>query len=188
MSSELVAPAKPLESRIIFLRSQPVLLDSDLAELYGVTTGVLNQAVRRNITRFPDDFLYFLTASEARKVARLRSQIVILKPKRGSHRKYPPLAFTEYGVAMLSSVLRSKPAIQVNIEIMRAFGRLRGFASAHADLARRLNELEARTIGHDVQFKAVFKEIRRLLVPLEIEEADVHKRKIGFVTGPGSQR
>lgn len=182
----MAVAAKRLESRIIFLRGQPVFLDSDLAELYGVTTKVLNQAVRRNISRFPDDFLYFLSPVERREVARLRSQTVTLKPTRGTHRKYPPLAFTEYGVAMLSSVLRSKPAIHVNIEIMRAFGRLRGFASAHGDLARRLNELEARTVEHDVQFRAVFKEIRRLLTPPDAAEPDVPKRRIGFITGFGS--
>lgn len=182
MSLDLAVPAKRLEDRIINLRGQPVLLDSDLADLYGVTTKVLNQAVRRNIGRFPDDFLYLLSPTEAKEATRLRSQDVTLKPARGAHRKYSPLAFTEYGVAMLSSVLRSTRAIQVNIEIIRAFGRLRGFASVHADLARRLTDMETKAVEHDVQFKAVFKEIRRLLLPVPADDPDVPKRKIGFVT------
>lgn len=182
MSSDSSLPAKRAEARIIQLRGQPVLLDNDLAELYGVTTKALNQAVRRNLRRFPDDFLYTLTPDEAKAVAGQRSQSVTLKHARGAHRKYAPLAFTEYGVAMLSSVLRSDRAIQVNIEIMRAFGRLRGFASLHADLARRLRDLEAKAVEHDVQFRAVFKEIRRLLLPPP-EEQEEQRRKIGFIVG-----
>lgn len=184
MSSDSVVPAKLPESRIITVRGQPVLLDTDLAELYGVATKVLNQSVRRNLDRFPSDFLYALTAAEQKEVALLRSQNVTLKVGRGSHSKYPPFAFTEYGVAMLSSVLRSKRAVQVNIEIMRAFGRLRGFASLHADLARRLREMETKAVEHDAQFKAVFKEIRRLLLPAGPIELDKPKKKIGFVIDP----
>lgn len=185
MSSRLAVTAKSLESRILYLRGQPVLLDTDLAELYGVTTKALNQAVRRNIGRFPSDFLYSLSGTEAKEVSRLRSQNVTLNPGRGAHRKYSPFAFTEYGVAMLSSVLRSKRAIQINIEIMRAFGRLRGLASLHSDLARRLGELEKKAVQHDVQFRAVFEEIRRLLP--QTADRDEPKRKIGFIIGnPGS--
>lgn len=173
MSSRLAVTAKSLESRILYLRGQPVLLDTDLAELYGVTTKALNQAVRRNIGRFPSDFLYSLSGTEAKEVSRLRSQNVTLNPGRGAHRKYSPFAFTEYGVAMLSSVLRSKRAIQINIEIMRAFGRLRGLASLH------------KAVQHDVQFRAVFEEIRRLLP--QTADRDEPKRKIGFIIGnPGS--
>ncbi len=172
-----------LEQRIFFLRGQPILLDRDLAELYGVTAKAINQAVRRNSERFPPDFFYRLTAEEVLELSRSRSQTVTLKLRRGQNTKYSPAAFTEYGVAMLSSVLRSARAVQVNIEIMRAFGRLRGAISAHADFARRLNELEARTVRHDAQFKAVFDEIRRLLTQAPLETAE-KRNKIGFVTGP----
>lgn len=119
----IVVPATRIEKRILFVRGQKVMLDSDLAALYGVKTKVLNQAVSRNSERFPEDFLFQRTEEEA---SRLRSQIVTLKVGRGQHRKYLPFAFTEQGVAMLSSVLRSPRAVRVNVEIMRAFVRLPG--------------------------------------------------------------
>jgi phage regulator Rha-like protein len=118
-----------------------VLLDSDLAEMYGVETKVLNQAVRRNLNRFPADFTFQLNKNE---YDALRSQIVTLKSGRGQHRKYPPYAFTEHGVAMLSSVLRSDRAVQVNIEIVRAFVRLRQLLSSNEELAGKLAALERR--------------------------------------------
>ena len=117
-----VIPSERIESRIVLLRGQKVMLDSELAELYGVATKVLIQAIKRNIERFPADFMFQLTVEEADL---LRSQIVTLKTGRGRHRKYLPYAFTEQGVAMLSSVLRSKRAVRVNVEIMRTFVRLR---------------------------------------------------------------
>jgi hypothetical protein len=118
------------------LRGQKVMLDTDLADLYQVPTKVLNQAVRRNKDRFPADFMFQLTADE---FSALRSQIVTLDTGRGQHRKYLPYAFTEQGVAMLSSVLRSKRAVNVNIEIMRAFVRLRELLATHEDLANKLD-------------------------------------------------
>jgi len=124
------------------------MLDAVLAELYGVETRSLVQAVQRNRERFPADFMFQLTAEEHEG---LRSQVVISKGRGG--RRYPPYAFTEQGVAMLSSVLRSPRAVQVNIEIMRAFVRLREMLASHRDLARRLDELEQR---YDAQFRAVF--------------------------------
>lgn len=141
------------------------MLDSDLAHLYGVTTGVLNQSVRRNIARFPDDFMFRVTREE---VESLRSQFVILKDStdargrspRGVHRKYLPYAFTEQGVAMLSSVLRSPRAVSVNIEIMRAFVRMRQILASHADLARKLDSLEKK---YDAQFRGVFEAIKELM-------------------------
>ena len=167
-----------IASAIRFLRGQRVLLDSDLADLYGVTTKALNQAVRRNATRFPDDFTFQLTVEEARS---LRSQTVTLKMTRGGHRKFRPYAFTEQGVAMLSSVLRSPRAVQVNVEIMRAFVRLRLLLESNADLTRRLLELERR---YDGQFKVVFEAIRELMAP----PAPAPKR-IGFTTeGPQRRR
>jgi hypothetical protein len=146
------------------------MLDADLAVLYGVEVKVLNQAVKRNIERFPEDFMFQLTAEEA---ATLRSQTVTLKPGRGRHRKYLPYAFTEQGVAMLSSVLRSRRAVLVNIEIMRAFVRLRQMLASHADLARKLEALEKK---YDAQFKVVFDAIRELMAP----PTPKHKRPIGF--------
>jgi phage regulator Rha-like protein len=123
MSSSEIAPVPLIESRILLIRGEKVLLDSDLAELYGVPTKVFNQAVKRNRRRFPDDFMFRLTLQEAREVESLRSQTVTLK--RGQHRKYSPFVFTEQGIAMLSSVLNSERAILVNIAIIRTFVRLR---------------------------------------------------------------
>jgi hypothetical protein len=182
MDNSLIPTAGELSRRIVVLRGQPVLFDRDLAELYGVTTKALNQSVRRNAARFPEDFMFLVGADELDLTLRSRSQIVALYG-RGHNIKYPPLAFTEYGVAMLSSVLRSERAVQVNIAIMRMFGRLRGLAYTHADLARRLTELEEKVVQHDDQFRAVFHEIRKLLLPA----AEPPRRRIGFIQdrGPG---
>jgi hypothetical protein len=175
-SPEFMADQKPMipveriERSILLIRGHKVMLDINLAELYRVKTGVLLQSVKRNLSRFPDDFMFRLTAEEN---AALRSQIVILKRGRGQHRKYLPYAFTEQGVAMLSSVLRSKRAIQVNVEIMRTFVRLRQILSSHADLARKLEALEKK---YDTQFRVVFDAIRQLMAPPEPK-----KRKIGFL-------
>ncbi|MBI3291814.1 MAG: ORF6N domain-containing protein [Elusimicrobia bacterium] len=138
-----------IENRIYVIRGQQVMLDSDLAELYGVETRVLNQAVRRTIERFPEDFIFQLTSEET---AALRSHVVILKSGgRGQHRKYLPYAFTEQGVAMLSSVLHSKRAIQVNIAIMRVFVKLRQVLSFHKDLSDKLVQLESQLERHDAE-------------------------------------
>jgi phage regulator Rha-like protein len=145
------------------------MLDSDLAELYGVATFNLNKAVKRNLDRFPEDFSFQLSGEEHRA---LRFQIGILKGGRGQHRKYLPYAFTEQGVAMLSSVLRSKRAMMVNVAIMRAFVKLRQMMASHRDLARRLDELEQK---YDVRFKAVFDAIRKLMEP-----PGSPRRRIGF--------
>src|SRR5262245_33149935 len=134
----LPIPAERIERAILLIRGHKVLLDEDLAALYGVATRVLVQAVHRNRPRFPDDFMFQLSEEE---FARLRLQVEISNPRRGG-RRYRPYAFTEQGVAMLSSVLRSERAVQVNIEIMRAFVRLRQLLASHEDLARRLDELE----------------------------------------------
>ena len=133
------------------------MLDADLAVLYQVDVRALNQAVKRNRERFPSDFMFQLNAQEAES---LRSQSVTLNTGRGQHRKYRPYAFTEQGVAMLSSVLRSRRAVRVNIEIMRAFVRLRQMLHSNADLAKKLDELEAK---YDAQFKVVFQAIRDLM-------------------------
>ena len=190
------ALALQAERRILLLRSHKVMLDSDLAELYGVEARALNQAVKRNAERFPEDFMFRLTQEES---AALRSQSVISNPdeysddpgnssqpvmsprsrsqtvilKRGQNIKYLPYAFTEQGVAMLSSVLRSPRAVMVNVEIMRAFVRLRQMLASNADLARKLANLEKK---YDAQFKIVFDAIRELMTPPEPRE----KRPIGF--------
>jgi hypothetical protein len=158
-----------IEQAILVIRGHRVMLSSDLAMLYGVEPKVLVQAVKRNIERFPGDFMFQLTRDEWRN---LKSQIVT--SSWGGARRAPPYAFTEQGVAMLSSVLRSKRAVQVNVEIMRAFVRLRRILAENAGLARRLDELEKK---YDVQFKVVFDAIRKLMQPPE-----PRKRRIGFVT------
>lgn len=135
------------------------MLDSDLARLYEVETKALVQGVKRNIERFPDDFMFQLTKEEFET---LRSQFVTLKQGRGQHRKYLPYAFTEQGVAMLSAVLKSKRAVQVNIEIMRTFVRLRRMVESHDELAQKLDNLEEK---YDAQFKVVFDAIRQLMSP-----------------------
>jgi hypothetical protein len=161
-------PAERIEQSILLIRGQKVMLDKDLALLYGVTTGNLNKAVNRNLDRFPDDFMFQLTPDEYNS---LRFQFGILK--KGQHSKYLPYAFTEQGVAMLSSVLRSKRAVQVNIEIMRAFVRLREMLASNVALARKLAALEKK---YDKQFKVVFDAIRALMTP----KADRSRKQIGF--------
>lgn len=164
-------PIESIVNKIVFLRDEKVLLDHDLAELYGVETKVLKQAVRRNIKRFPDDFMFELTKEENQS---LRSHFVTLK--RGQHSKYSPFAFTEQGVAMLSSVLNSERAIEVNIAIMRAFVQLRQMIASHDKLARKLAELEQHLESHDEQIQAVFEAIRQLMATPEKP-----RKKIGFV-------
>ena len=167
-----VVSPKRIEKSILLIRGLKVMLDSDLAELYDVPTRRLNEQVRRNIKRFPSDFMFQLTTEEAKS---LRSQIAISKAGRGG-RRYLPLVFTEQGVAMLSTVLNSERSIQVNIEIMRAFVRLRQFLSAHRQLAQKLTELERRIGTHEEQIQVIFEAIRQLMTPPEPK-----KRKIGFL-------
>lgn len=162
-----------VNSAILLVRGQKVMLDADLAELYGVQVKALNQAVRRNPTRFPDDFMFQLSSTEA---TRLRSQIVTLETGRGRHRKYRPFAFTEQGVAMLSSVVRSPRAVHVNIEIMRAFVRFRMLIESNALLAKKLAALERKS---SKQFNLVFQAIRQLMAP-----PVASPRRIGFQTKP----
>jgi hypothetical protein len=163
-----------IRQSIFFIRGQKVILDAHLAELYAVETRVLIQAVTRNATRFPRDFMFQLTK---REFANLRSQIVISSLWGG--RRSAPYAFTEQGVAMLSSVLHSKRAIAVNVEIMRTFVELRRMVSDHADLAQRISELEKR---YDGQFQVVFDAtIRTLITP-----RDKPRRRIGYLSAKAS--
>ena len=158
--------------RLIYLvRGHKVMLDSDLAELYGVKTEALNQAVKRNRGRFPKDFMFQLSAAETRS---LRSQFVISNNGRGG-RRYLPYVFTELGVAMLSSVLQSERAIQTNIAIMRAFAQMRQMAANNKELAKKFLELERRLEGHDQQIHALFEAIRQL-----IGLPEPPRRRIGF--------
>ena len=156
-----------IEGMIFLIRGDKVLLDKDLAELYGVETRVLVQAVKRNIERFPEDFMFQLNQEE---FSGLRSQIVI--SSRGGRRTMP-YAFTEQGVAMLSSVLRSKQAVLVNIEIIRIFVRLRRMLQNHPELVRKLGALESK---YDRQFRVIFDAIRQIMKPDPLPE----KRQIGF--------
>ena len=191
----MLVPSERIAHSILLLRGQKVLLDADLAELYGVETRVLVQAVKRNLERFPDDFMFQLTWDEAKP---LRSQSVILNAtddenatvaapdsrsqdvslKRGANVKYRPYVFTEQGVAMLSSVLRSPQAIAVNIEIMRAFVRLREVLAGNKELAAKLGELERKLKGHDQAIAGILDAIRQLMAP----PPEPKKRPIGFVT------
>jgi len=172
--NDSIVPVESVASKIYFIRKEKVLLDSDLAELYGVATRVLKQAVRRNIERFPSDFMFQLTQEEAHS---LRSQSVTLK--RGQHSKYLPFAFTEQGVAMLSSVLKSKSAIEVNITIMRTFVYPRKFISSNEKLSKKLKELEKQTkqkfVEQQQQINLIFEAIKEL-----IKEEDKPKKPIGF--------
>jgi hypothetical protein len=167
---ESLVPVDQIERSIHLIRGQKVMLDRDLAELYGVETRVLNQAVGRNVERFPEDFMFALTREEIMRISQTVTSSEIKYSKRVR-------AFTEQGVAMLSSVLRSKRAVQVNIEIMRAFVRLRQMLSAHKDLERKLAALERK---YDDQFKIVFEAIAELMTPPEKPP-----RKIGFEVKEG---
>ena len=162
-----LVPSDRIERLILVLRGEKVILDSDIATLYEVETKVLVRAMKRNLERFPSDFMFQLTTGELED---LRCQFGTSSSWGG--RRYLPYAFTEQGVAMLSSVLRSERAVQVNIEIMRAFVRMRHMASAHQELVRRLDELEEQ---YDAQFKVVFDALRHLMEPPEVDT-----KRIGF--------
>jgi hypothetical protein len=166
-----LVPIELIARKIYLIRSIKVMLDSDLAELYGVETRSLIQAVKRNIERFPSDFMLQLTKEEFDS---LRSQIVISKGKGG--RRYLPYVFSEQGVAMLSSVLKSKRAVEVNIAIMRVFVKLRETVATHKELSRELEDLEQRIEGHDEKIQVIFEAIRQLMAPPDKKG----KKKIGF--------
>jgi len=168
-TSELI-PLERISSRIHLIRGVKVMIDADLARLYAVNVKALNQAVKRNLERFPEDFMFRLNAEE---LSKSRSPNVTTSTANGGTR-YPPYAFTELGVGMLSSVLRSPRAVQVNIDIMRAFVELRRYALTHEDLNRKLDSLVAKT---DRRFRAVIDAIRKLMAP---EAGTDHKPTRGF--------
>jgi hypothetical protein len=171
-NSNALIPPEKIENKILLLRKHKVLLDKDLAELYGVTTGNLNKAVTRNIDRFPSDFMFRLTKDE------FDNLIFHFGTSSWGGTRKPPRAFTEQGVAMLSSVLRSKRAVQVNIEIMRVFVQLRRMLASHEELSQKLAQMEKK---YDAQFKVVFDVIRELMNPPEslkaAEPFGFHPRK-----------
>jgi hypothetical protein len=170
----MLVPSERIAHSILLLRGQKVLLDTELAELYGIQTKVLVQAVKRNLDRFPDDFMFQLTNHE---FSVLRSQSVTSSSTHGG-RRTAPYAFTEQGVAMLSSVLSSPQAIAVNIEIMRAFVRLREVLAGNKELAAKLGELERKLKGHDQAIAGILDAIRQLMAPPPATK----KRSIGFIT------
>jgi phage regulator Rha-like protein len=177
-SGNEISPQDPasVADRILIVRRHKVLLDSDLAEIYGVETKVLNQAVKRNLARFPADFLFQLTIQETREVEGLRSQNVTLKPgtsKRGHHRKYATYAFTEHGAVMLATILRSQTAIEASIQVVRAFVSLRSILSEQRELAKKIEKLEQK---YDERFKVVFSAIKQLMSPIVNQP-----KKIGFI-------
>jgi hypothetical protein len=164
----------PIESSIIVIREQRVILAADLAYIYGVETRALNQAVKRNIEKFPHDFMFRLTRTEVQEIAASRSQSVILK--RGQNIKYLPYAFTEHGAIMAANVLNSPRAVQMSVFVVRAFVRLRQMIITHKELAAKLRELERKVSEHDGDIRSLFQAIRQLMTP-----AEPNKRKIGFL-------
>jgi len=163
-----LVPAEFVERRILSIRGQNVIIDADLAELYGVETKVLNQAIRRNNARFPEDFAFRLTAEE---FANLRSQSVTSS---WGGRRYPPLAFTEHGAIMAANVLRSDQAIEMGVFVVRAFVRLRGMLSSQVEMLRKLEELEDKVAEHDEALRSIVAAIRQLAAPAS------RTPKIGF--------
>jgi phage regulator Rha-like protein len=162
-----------IETKILLIRGQKVMLDFDLAELYGVETRRLNEQVRRNIERFPDDFMFQTTTEEYES---LRSQIATLKTGRGQHRKYLPYVFTEHGALMLGNVLKSERAVEVSIMVVRTFVHLRELVSSNNELSKKLDKLERKFAGHDRAISELINTIRQLMSP----SASDKKRPIGF--------
>jgi phage regulator Rha-like protein len=167
-----IIPVEKIEQKIFFIRKQKVMLDSDLAMLYGVSTKRLNEQLRRNLKRFPEDFMFQLSKDEYES---LRSQIATLKTGRGRHRKYSPYVFTEHGAIMLATILNSAVAIQASIQVVRAFVRLREFLAANKELARKLKNLEKKIDTQDEKIYTIFEALKQLMQPTQKQ-----KGKIGF--------
>lgn len=172
MPDQHVVPLERVERAILILRGHRVILDADLADLYGVEVKRLNEQVKRNLDRFPDDFAFTLTEEEHEA---LRSQFATLKTGRGEHRKYLPRAFTEHGALMAASVLSSPKAVEMSILVVRAFVRIRQLLASNRQLAAKLNELEHKVAAHDKNIVALVHAVRRLMTVPEKP-----KRKIGF--------
>ncbi len=172
MNSKSLIPQEQIGKKIFTLRGQRVMLSNHLAEIYEVKPKVLIQAVKRSIERFPEDFMFQLASNEWQS---LRSQIVTLEPGRGLYPKYPPYAFTEQGISMLSSVLKSEKAIMMNVAIMRAFVQMKKTMVSHETLSKKFEELEKKLKTHDGEIKLIFNTIQTMLKPVQKK-----KRKIGF--------
>ncbi len=166
----IVPPDAAITQKIHLIRGHKVMLDRDLAELYSAQVKALKQAVRRNMERFPEDFMFELTLEEDRA---LRSQFVTLK--QGEHAKYPPFAFTEHGILMLANVLRSEQAVAVSILIIRVFNRMREVLLSHRDILQKLEQLEGRLTGHDEEIQAIFDHLTELISPTELA-----RKPVGF--------
>lgn len=181
MIPSLPVPIGVVNRRILLIRGQKVILDADLAELYGVQTKMLNRAIKRNPKRFPSDFMFQLATSEVNNLrfhfgtSNLRSQIATSKKGHGG-RRYQPYAFTEHGALMAANVLKSSAAIQVSIEIVRAFVKLREIIDTHKGLSQKLDALENKYSKHDQQINAIFAAIRELMKPTPVPQ----ERQIGF--------
>ena len=171
-----LAPLKPIESLILVIRGQRVMLDADLAILYGVPTRVLNQAVKRNLDRFPPEFMFKITLDQAKS---LRSQFVTSNAGRGG-RRYSPYAFTEHGAIMAANVLNSPRAIQASVHVVRAFVKLREMLGTHKELAHKFAQLERRLDSHDESIQVLLAAIRQLMDPKQPP-----RRRIGFHQGGG---
>ena len=171
----------PIETVIRTLRAERVILDTDLARIYGVETRVLNQAVKRNTKKFPADFMFRLTRRDSESLARSRSQSVTLK--RGQNIKYSPYAFTEHGAIMAANVLNSQRAVQMSVFVVRAFVRLRQVIATHKDLEAKLRVIERKFASQDGQIKTLFQAIRQLMVP-----QDKKQRRIGFIVSEKAAR
>jgi phage regulator Rha-like protein len=170
--SPKIISIESIEQRIFVFRGQKVMLDADLAQLYGVSTKRFNEQVKRNRDRFPEDFMFRLSSEEAKSILALRSQFATLK--RGQHLKYAPYAFTEHGAVMVANVLNSSVAVHASIQVVRAFVRLREIMATHKDLAQKLEQMEKK---YDRQFKVVFDAIRELMAPQNPSST----RPIGFI-------
>lgn len=175
-TTELIV-TKEVDGKIFVVRGQRIMVDSDLAEIYGVEIRALKQAVRRNRHRFPDDFLFELTLEETRQIESLRSQIVTLdESKQGKYSKYRAFAFTEHGAVMLASVLNSPTAVEASIIVVRAFIKMRSILALHKDLAKRVDQLAKVAANHDHEFDVVFELLGEIM-----SDPKYLKRKIGFV-------
>jgi hypothetical protein len=169
---EQIIPMETIEQRIFMIRGQKVILDVHLAQLYGVSTKRLNEQVKRNRDRFPEDFMFQLSIEEGRSVLALRSQFATLE--RGQHLKYAPFAFTEHGAVMVANVLNSPVAVQAGIQVVRTFIRLRQILATHKELMQKLEQMEKK---YDRQFKVVFDAIRELMAP----PLSHPRKQIGFI-------
>ena len=176
MANQDIISAFDVERLIHLVRNQRVILDEDLARIYGVETRSLNQAVRRNLQRFPQDFVFHLSDHEAAEVRALRSQIVILKGSRGRHRKYLPYAFTEHGALMAANLHNSPRAVAMSVYVIRAFVRMREETAANAAILKRLAEIDKTLLIHDVTLREILQKLRPLLEP----PPEPPKPQIGF--------